>query len=101
MTAQQIRALGPALASYLDEFADCFVRPDTRGHIQHYVRGQLSNLPRKSIEPNGLPLFCLMGLDAKWATNRRMESASTSASGLSGIAAFIRLMRMRTPWRWA
>ncbi|HEX4508695.1 MAG TPA: IS701 family transposase [Burkholderiaceae bacterium] len=51
MTEQQIRALGPALAAYLDEFADCFVSPDTRRHLKEYVRGQLSNLPRKSVEP--------------------------------------------------
>jgi len=51
MTEQQIRALGPALAEYLDEFADCFVSADTRYHLKEYVRGQLSNLPRKSVEP--------------------------------------------------
>lgn len=51
MTAQQIRALGPALSRYLDEFADCFVSFDTRCHLKEYVSGQLSNLPRKSVEP--------------------------------------------------
>jgi SRSO17 transposase len=51
MTEQQIRALGPALSAYLDEYAGCFVSPDTRYHLKEYVRGQLSNLPRKSIEP--------------------------------------------------
>jgi SRSO17 transposase len=51
MTAQQIRALGPRLSDYLDEFADCFISFDTRQHLKHYVQGQLSNLPRKSVEP--------------------------------------------------
>jgi SRSO17 transposase len=51
MTIQQIRALGPALSRYLDEFADCFVSFDTRYHLKEYVTGQLSNLQRKSVEP--------------------------------------------------
>lgn len=51
MTGQQILALGPALSRYLDEFADCFVSFDTRCHLKEYVCAQLSNLPRKSVEP--------------------------------------------------
>jgi SRSO17 transposase len=51
MTVQQIRELGPALGEFLDEFADCFLDPNTRFHLREYVKGQLSNLPRKSVEP--------------------------------------------------
>jgi SRSO17 transposase len=51
MIVQQIRALAPRLSSFLDEFADCFVSEETRRHLKEYVRGQLSNLPRKSVEP--------------------------------------------------
>lgn len=51
MTAQQIRALGPALAQFVGRFADCFAQPNTRDHLIEYVRGQLSDLPRKSVEP--------------------------------------------------
>jgi len=51
MTVQQIRALGPALGRYLDEFADCFVDFNTRYHLKEYVSGQLSDLPRKSVQP--------------------------------------------------
>jgi SRSO17 transposase len=51
MTAQQIRALGPALSRFLDEFSDCFIHWQTRDHLKQYVQGQLSNLPRKSVEP--------------------------------------------------
>jgi len=51
MTKTQIQALGPALSRYLDAFADCFVHPDTQDHLRQYVQGQLSNLPRKSVEP--------------------------------------------------
>ncbi len=51
MIVQQIRALASRLSKYLDEFADCFVSPDTRQHLKEYVQGQLSNLPRKSVEP--------------------------------------------------
>jgi len=54
MTTDQMLSLGPALAEYLDEFADCFGRWEPRGHLGHYVRGQLSDLPRKSVEPIAL-----------------------------------------------
>ncbi len=51
MTAEQIFSLTAALSRYLEEFADCFVSFDTRCHLKEYVRGQLSDLPRKSVEP--------------------------------------------------
>lgn len=51
MIVQQIRALAPRLSKFLDEFADCFQTPETRSHLKEYVQGQLSNLPRKSVEP--------------------------------------------------
>lgn len=51
MTTDQILSLAPALAEFLDEFADCFGRFEPRQHLKHYVRGQLSGLQRKSVEP--------------------------------------------------
>jgi len=54
MTADEILSLAPALGEYLDEFADCFGRCEPRWHLGHYVRGQLSNLQRKSVEPIAL-----------------------------------------------
>jgi SRSO17 transposase len=51
MTVDQILALEPALAEFLGEFADCFGRSEPREHLRHYVRGQLSDLQRKSVEP--------------------------------------------------
>jgi len=51
MDAGELRQLQPMLNRYLGEFADCFRRKDTRAHLRTYVRGQLSNLQRKSIEP--------------------------------------------------
>ena len=54
MDAEQIRQLEPMLAGYLDRFADCFLRCDTRVHFPVYVRGQLSELCRKSVEPMAL-----------------------------------------------
>ncbi len=54
MTVDQILSLGPALDDYLAEFADCFGRCEPRQHLRHYVRGQLSNLQRKSVEPIAL-----------------------------------------------
>ena len=54
MDANQIRELDPMLRVYLARFDDCFTRRDTRAHFPVYVRGQLSTLERKSVEPMAL-----------------------------------------------
>lgn len=54
MDAGRIRDLQPRLLDYLSRFADCFGRRDTREHLSVYVRGQLSDLREKSIEPIAL-----------------------------------------------
>ncbi len=54
MDAEQIRGLRPMLARFLKRFDDCFARKDTRAHLSVYVNGQLSDLPRKSVEPMAL-----------------------------------------------
>jgi SRSO17 transposase len=51
MTAEQILSLAPELANFLDEFRDCFVRSEPRNHLANDIRGQLSDLPRKSVVP--------------------------------------------------
>jgi SRSO17 transposase len=51
MDAAQIRRLGPMLDRFLAHFADCFCRRPTRQHLTAYVKGLLSDLPRKSAEP--------------------------------------------------
>lgn len=54
MTVEEIESLGPQLADFLEEFADCFGRSEPRENLAHYIRGQLSDLPRKSAEPMAL-----------------------------------------------
>jgi SRSO17 transposase len=54
MDANQIRQFEPKLNQFLQRFADCFRRKDTRAHLGVYVRGQLSELPQKSVEPMAL-----------------------------------------------
>ena len=54
MEAEEIRRLEPQLAEHLERFSDCFARRDTRAHFPVYVRGQLSELLRKSVEPMAL-----------------------------------------------
>jgi SRSO17 transposase len=51
MTTDQILSLGPQLADFLGEFHDCFARSEPRGHLASYVKGQLSDLPRTSVQP--------------------------------------------------
>jgi SRSO17 transposase len=54
MDARQIRQLGPRLHRFLARFDDCFHRSEARHHLATYVRGLLSDLPRKSVEPIAL-----------------------------------------------
>src|SRR5205807_9288539 len=66
MTTDQILSLAPALAEFLDEFDDCFGRSEPREHLGHYVRGRLSNLQRKSVEPMAL----FNNIAPPWSTPR-------------------------------
>ena len=54
MTTDDILSLGPELAAFLGEFSDCFGRSEPRSKLETYVRGQLGQLPRKSVEPIAL-----------------------------------------------
>jgi SRSO17 transposase len=54
MTEAQLQALEPALADFLDEFLFCCDYTQTFGHLGTYVRGLLSDLPRKTAEPLAL-----------------------------------------------
>src|SRR2546423_649339 len=54
MTEQQLRALGPALDRYLAPSLFCCGYTQTFGHLNTYVRGLLSDLPRKTCEPIAL-----------------------------------------------
>lgn len=54
MDALQIRAVGRGIERFLAEFSDCFARCDTESYLAVYVRGQNSNLHRKSVEPMAL-----------------------------------------------
>src|SRR5713226_4513173 len=54
MDADQIRQLRSALGRYLRQFDDCFGNSCSRAHLPVYVRGLLSDLPRKSVEPIAL-----------------------------------------------
>jgi SRSO17 transposase len=54
MDVGQIKGLGRRLNGFLGEFDDCFSRSEPRADLRAYVRGQLSDLQRKSIEPIAL-----------------------------------------------
>jgi SRSO17 transposase len=56
MDADEIRQLKPMLSRFLRQFDGCFARPETRAHLPVYVEGQLSDLPRKSVEPMAVQL---------------------------------------------
>ncbi|OYV95809.1 MAG: transposase [Planctomycetia bacterium 21-64-5] len=50
MTLKQIGELGKQLAMFLALFADCFRRREGRDLLRVYVRGLLSDMPRKTVE---------------------------------------------------
>ena len=50
MTLKQIAVLGRKLTAFLALFIDCFGRRDARELLRVYVKGQLSNLHRKTAE---------------------------------------------------
>jgi SRSO17 transposase len=54
MEAESLASLLPELENYLRRFDDCMARSEQRASLRVYVRGQLSDLPRKSIEPMAL-----------------------------------------------
>ena len=54
MTVDQMESLRSTRSEFLEEFADCFGRCEPRGKLSKYVRGQLSELRRKSAEPMAL-----------------------------------------------
>jgi SRSO17 transposase len=54
MTPEQIEALGPAFADYLDPFLFCCGYTQTFRLLQLYCRGLLSDLRRKTCEPLAL-----------------------------------------------
>ena len=54
MTESELRTLEAALIGFLDKFLFCCGYTQTFGHLGTYVRGLLSDLPRKSVEPIAL-----------------------------------------------
>jgi len=51
MDAETILRIKPELTTFLHEFDGFFGRQTTRRYLDVYVEGQLSDLPRKSLEP--------------------------------------------------
>jgi SRSO17 transposase len=54
MDAFEIEQVGRGIEGFLAQFSDCFGRCDTESYLAVYVRGQNSNLQRKSVEPMAL-----------------------------------------------
>src|SRR5262245_29363424 len=105
MDAEQIRQLKPELLGFLAEFADCFGRCDTRAHFPKYVEGQLSDIPRKSVEPialkAGVPVRTLQEFLSQhdWDQDRmvnrlqeivRTEHASPCSIGIIDETSFLK-----------
>jgi len=51
MDAETLKSFLPEFTRFIGRFADCFCDHRCRDHLPVYIRGQLSNLDRKSVEP--------------------------------------------------
>src|SRR5258708_6013901 len=54
LTTAEVTGLAEALRAYHAEFAPCFRRAEQRHWALKYLEGQLSPIPRKSVEPMAL-----------------------------------------------
>ncbi len=54
MDVNFVARMGVHLKGFLGRFSECFKRSEPREHLETYVRGQLSSLQRKSVEPMAL-----------------------------------------------
>ena len=54
MEVKDIKGIGRKLKKFLSQFDDCFGRSESRSNLETIVRGQLSKLERKSLEPVAL-----------------------------------------------
>jgi SRSO17 transposase len=54
MEVKDIKHIGRKLKQFLSHFDSCFARSEPRGNLETIVRGQLSALERKSLEPIAL-----------------------------------------------
>src|SRR5262245_33950785 len=90
MTESQLRGLGPALDRFLDRFLYCCDYTQTFAHLKSYVKGLLSDLPRKSVEPIalacGTPVRTLQEFlkDHGWDHDRLLDEAQRHAARLLG-----------------
>lgn len=79
MDVKRIKNMGKELKIFLTEFDDCFARSESRERLRNYIGGQVSDLPRKSIEPialaAGIPprtLQCFLAT-AQWDEHRMRD----------------------------
>jgi SRSO17 transposase len=79
MDITRIKNMGKELKTFLAEFDDCFARSESRERLRNYIGGQVSDLPRKSIEPialaAGIPprtLQCFLAT-AQWDEHRMRD----------------------------
>ena len=97
MDWREIACMDAALDDYLGMFDGCFARREGRRHLGRYVRGQLSELARKSVEPMadraGIPPRTLQDFlsghrwdhDQAWQVLRRHVAAEHADEGSIGI----------------
>jgi SRSO17 transposase len=89
MTEQEITALGPAFATYLQRFRGHFGQDRTANHFYTYCRGLMSDLPRKSIEPIALAAGTAVRTLQEFLVTTRWDFASARDTLQKHICAVI------------
>jgi SRSO17 transposase len=56
LKVRDVEEFSNELKGFHEQFHDCFLRSESRGHFLNYMSGQFSDLDRKSIEPIALAL---------------------------------------------
>lgn len=54
ITTDEVRKLGELLDNYLSTYDDCYTHMGQRKNCEGFIKGLLSNIERKSIEPIAL-----------------------------------------------
>jgi SRSO17 transposase len=87
MTGEQIEALGPALADYLEQYLFCCGYTQTFHLMGVYCRGLLSDLPRKTCEPlalfAGVPVRTMQEFlkDHSWSYTQARDTLQRHVAG--------------------
>src|SRR2546422_4568573 len=92
MDSTNLDWIEPSLTKFVARFESCFRSEPSRGHLANYLRGQASQLQRKSIEPmaldGGLKPRTLQQFISSYVWEDRKSTRLNSSHGYISYAVF-------------